>query len=113
VEYQLEEFDKKWVSKYPHVVKNWRINWKELTTYFRYPYEMRKIMYTTNIIESINSVFRRVTDKKRVFPTDEAPIKNLCLAIERLEKKWERSKVKNWSIIYGQLSEIFKERLEV
>jgi len=112
-EYQLEEFEKKWVSKYPHVVKNWRTNWEELTTYFRYPYEMRKIMYTTNIIESINSAFRRVTDKKRVFPSDEALLKNLYLAIERLEKKWERSKVKNWSIIYGQLSEIFKERLEV
>ena len=94
-EYQLEEFEKKWVSKYPHVVKNWRTNWEELTTYFRYPYEMRKIMYTTNIIESINSAFRRVTDKKRVFPSDEALIKNLYLAIERLEKKWERSKIKN------------------
>ena len=94
-EYQLEEFEKKWVSKYPHVVKSWRTNWEELTTYFRYPYEIRKIMYTTNIIESINSAFRRVTDKKRVFPSDEALIKNLYLVIERLEKKWERSKIKN------------------
>ncbi|MEO1922948.1 MAG: transposase [Nautiliaceae bacterium] len=99
--------------KYPHVVRSWRINWEELTTYFKYPYEMRKIMYTTNIIESINRAFRRVTDKKRVFPSDEALIKNLYLAIERLEKKWEKSKIKNWAIIYRQLSEIFKERLEV
>ncbi len=109
----MDEFEQKWGRKYPHVVRSWRNNWDELMTYFRYPFEMRKLMYTTNIIESVNSKFRKTTDGKRVFPSDQALLKNLYLAVMELEKKWSRSAVRDWGIIYGQLSEIFGERLEV
>ena len=74
---------------------------------------MRKLMFTTNIIESVNSKFRKATDGKRVFPSDQALLKSLYLSVRELEKKWSRSAVKDWGIIYGQLPEIFGERLEV
>jgi len=110
---RMDEFEQKWGRKYPHVVRSWRSNWDELMTYFKYPFEMRKLMYTTNIIESVNSKFRKVTDGKRVFPSDQSLLKSLYLAVMDLEKKWSRSAVRDWGIIYGQLSEIFGERLEV
>ena len=65
--FKMEEFKKKWGSKYPPIVNSWRNNWEELMTYFNYPFEMRKLMYTTNIIESVNSRFRKATDGKKVF----------------------------------------------
>ncbi len=111
--HMMDEFEQMWSRKYPHVVRSWRNNWDELMTYFRYPYEMRKLMYTTNIFESVNSKFRKATDGKRVFPGDRALLKSLYLAVMELEKKWSRSAVRDWGIIYGQLSEIFGGRLEV
>ncbi|GAB6076016.1 IS256 family transposase [Desulfurobacterium crinifex] len=111
-ELRMDEFEEKWGNKYPHVIKSWRTNWEELMAYFKYPLELRKLMYTTNIIESINSKFRKVTDGKRVFPSDMSVLKNLYLAALELAKKWNRSVIKDWGIIYGQLSIIFEERLE-
>ena len=111
-ELRMDEFEEKWGNKYPHVIKSWRTNWEELMAYFKYPLELRKLMYTTNIIESVNSKFRKVTDGKRVFPSDMSVLKSLYLATLELEKKWNRSVIKDWGIIYGQLSIIFEERLE-
>ncbi|WP_163329560.1 IS256 family transposase [Desulfurobacterium thermolithotrophum] len=111
-ELRMDEFEEKWGNKYPHVIKSWRTNWEELMAYFKYPLELRKLMYTTNIIESVNSKFRKVTDGKRVFPSDMSVLKNLYLAALELAKKWNRSVIKDWGIIYGQLSVIFEERLE-
>ena len=111
-ELRMDEFEEKWGNKYPHVIKSWRTNWEELMAYFKYPLELRKLMYTTNIIESVNSKFRKVTDGKRVFPSDMSVLKSLYLAALELEKKWSRSIIKDWGIIYGQLSIIFEERLE-
>jgi len=68
-------------------VRSWRNNWEELMTYFKYPFEMRKLMYTTNIIESVNSKFRKVTDGRRVFPNDQSILKSLYLAVVELDKK--------------------------
>jgi len=65
----MDEFEQKWGKKYPHIVRSWRNNWDELMVYFKYPYETRKLMYTTNIIGSVNSKFRKVTDGRRVFLT--------------------------------------------
>jgi len=65
-EKELEEFSAKWGKKYPHVVKSWETNWEALTTFFRYPLEIRRVMYTTNIIESVNSKFKKVTAGKRI-----------------------------------------------
>jgi transposase-like protein len=112
-ELRMEEFEQKWGKKYPHIIRSWGNNWEELMTYFKYPFEMRKLMYTTNIIESVNSKFRKVTDGRRVFPNDQSILKSLYLAVVELDKKWSRSSVRDWGVIYGQLSEIFGERLEV
>jgi putative transposase len=84
---KMDEFEQKWGRKYPHVVRSWRSNLEELMTYFRYPFEMRKLMYTTNIVESVNSKFRKVTDSKRVFPSDQSLLKSLYLVVVDLGKK--------------------------
>lgn len=76
-EAQMNRFEERWLPHYPHVIKSWRTNWDTLTTFYRYPVEIRRVMYTTNIIESVNSKFRKCTDARRVFPTDEAVLKSL------------------------------------
>jgi putative transposase len=106
----MDVFEAKWGKKYPHVIKSWRTNWDDLMTYFRYPLELRKLMYTTNVIESVNSKFRKVTDARRVFPTDEAILKTLFMAALELEKKWTMS-MRDWPIVYGQLVILFEDRL--
>lgn len=107
---QMDRFEEKWLSKYPHVIKSWRTNWNSLTTFFGYPVELRKVMYTTNIIESVNSKFRKVTDARRVFPTDEAVLKSLYMAALELEKKWVNP-IKDWPVIYAQLAILFEGRI--
>ncbi len=77
---QMDRFEQKWQSTYPHVIKSWRTNWDSLTAFFRYPVEIRKIMYTTNVIESVNSKFRKATSARRLFPTDDAILKSLFMA---------------------------------
>ena len=80
-------------------------------SYYRYPYEMRKLIYTTNIIESVNSVLRKVTRGRKVFPSEESLSKSVYLAIRGLEKKWGGRKIKDWGIIYAQLKELYEERI--
>lgn len=79
-------------------------------TYFRYPAEIRKLIYTTNLIESVNSKFRKVTDAKRVFPSDSSVLKSLFMAVRDLERKWTRP-INNWPVIYAQLCIIFENRV--
>jgi putative transposase len=74
--------------------------------------EIRRVMYTTNIIESVNSKFRKVTDARRVFPTDEAVLKSLYMAAVELERKWTKP-IKDWPIIYSQLVILFEDRMSV
>jgi putative transposase len=106
----MEGFEEKWGNKYPHIIKSWRENWESLMTYFRYPVEIRKLVYTTNLIESVNSKFRKVTDAKRVFPSDNSVLKALFMAARDLERKWTRP-VKNWPVIYAQLCILFEDRM--
>jgi transposase-like protein len=106
----MEGFEEKWGDKYPHIIKSWRENWESLMTYFRYPVEIRKLVYTTNLIESVNSKFRKVTDAKRVFPSDNSVLKALFMAARDLERKWTRPIV-NWSVIYAQLCILFEDRM--
>lgn len=108
-ERELEAFSEKWGSKYPHVVKSWQVNWEALTAFFRYPVEIRRVMYTTNIIESVNSKFRKATAGRRVFPTEESLIKCLYMAAMELERKW--AQIKGWPQIYGQIAILFEDRL--
>jgi putative transposase len=106
----MEGFEEKWGNKYPHIIKSWRENWESLMTYFRYPVEIRKLVYTTNLIESVNSKFRKVTDAKRVFPSDNSVLKALFMAARDLERKWTKP-IKNWSVIYAQLCILFEDRM--
>ena len=107
----LDEFEDKWADKYPHIGRSWRANWDELMTYFDYPVEIRKLLYTTNIIESVNSKLRKVTDGKRVFPSDESLLKSLYIVAVELEKKWSKKPITGWGRIYGQLSILFEGRI--
>jgi len=108
---KLEEFEERWTDKYPHIGKSWRANWDELKTYFDYPVEIRKLLYTTNIIESVNSKLRKATDGKRVFPSDESLLKSLYIVAVELEKKWSKKPITGWGRIYGQLSILFEGRI--
>jgi putative transposase len=102
--------EKKWSAKYPHAVKSWQSNWDELSTYFKYPPEIRKIIYTTNSIESYNRQLRKVTKSKSIFPTDDALFKMLYLATMDITKKWT-GRIQNWGLIRSQLNIHFEERI--
>jgi len=99
---RLMEFKEKWDKSYPSAVKSWEDNWDILSTFFGYPVEIRKIIYTTNIIEGLNRQFRKVTKTKSIFPTDDSLLKMLYLASENITKKWTQ-RYKNWDIIINQL----------
>jgi transposase-like protein len=105
----LEEFARKWGSKYAYALKSWRDNWDELTAYFDFPLEIRRIIYTTNAIESLNSTIRKYTKTKTVFPDDQAAIKAVYLAIANIEKKWTYP-VRDWGAIINQLIIKFGDR---
>ena len=105
----LMEVSEKWGEKYPHAVGSWENNWDVLSTFFKYSQEIRKIIYTTNIIESLHRQYRKVTKTKTVFPTNESLEKILYLASKNITKKWNR-RYDNWDIIVNQLSIIYGER---
>ena len=86
---ELEAFASKWGSKYAAIVKLWESNWETLTPFFEYPEEIRKIIYTTNAVESLNSTARRIIKTRGSFPSDEAALKLLYLAIRNLTAKWD------------------------
>ena len=107
----LMELKKKWGKKYPLSFKSWEDNWESLSTYFKYPQEIRTLIYTTNPIESYNRQLRKVTKSKSVFPNDTALLKMLYLATMDVVKKWTMRQ-KNWASILAQLAIYFKERVE-
>ena len=100
---KLLEFKEKWQSIYPSAVKSWEENWDILSTFFAYPVEIRKIIYTTNIIEGLHRQFRKVTKTKSVFPNDDSLRKMLYLASQNITKKWTQ-RYKNWDIVISQLT---------
>lgn len=87
-EQALDDFSKKWSEKYPNIEKSWRRNWDNLITIFDYPFEIRKIFYTTNAIESLNSVIRKAIRNRKIFPTDQSALKVIYLAVNNASKKW-------------------------
>ena len=104
----LIEVKEKWISKFPNAIKSWEDNWDNLSTFFEFSPYIRKIIYTTNVIESLNSQFRKVTKTKLIFPTDESLLKMLYLATERVHAKWTRSYA-NWDLVINELKIIFSD----
>jgi putative transposase len=107
---ELDRFEEVWGSKYPLILRSWRTNWDELATFFKYPPEIRKLIYTTNIIESYHRQLRKVTKGKSIFPTDEALLKMLYLATMDVTRKWT-GRVQNWGQMLLQLSVFFPDRI--
>ena len=108
---ELESFGEKWNGKYPKIYKSWRDRWPTLSTYFKYPDEVRKLIYTTNAIEGFNRQLRKVTKSKTVFPSDDSLLKMLYMATMDITKKWTGRR-RDWSQIRAQLEIYFEERLE-
>lgn len=107
----LDAFEGAWGSKYPLIVSSWRANWPELSTFFKYPPEIRKIIYTTNMIESYHRQLRKVTKGKSIFPNDESLQKMLYLATMDVLRRWT-GRVQNWGQILLQLSVFFPDKVK-
>ena len=108
---ELDSFDEKWSGKYPKIAKSWKDNWANLSTYFKYPEAVRRLIYTTNTIEGFNRQLRKVTKSKTVFPSDDSLLKMLYLAMIDITKKWTGHR-QDWGQIHSQLEIFFEERLE-
>jgi transposase-like protein len=108
----LEDFSKKWDDKYSYAVKSWRDNWEELTVFYEFPLEIRKIIYTTNLIENLNGKIRKYTKNKLSFPTDDAVMKSVYLAVREATKKWSMP-IRNWGIILNQFLTIYEKRVRL
>lgn len=108
----LDDFAIKWKDKYGYAVKSWRDNWEELTVFFDFPVEIRRIIYTTNLIENLNGKIRKYTRNKLSFPTDEAVMKSVYLAVREVTKKWTMP-VRSWGLILNQFLIIFADRIKL
>ena len=109
-EFKLDELEEKWGKKYMAVINSWRSNWNELTTYFKYDTKIRKLIYTTNPIESLNRQLRKYTKTKSLYPTDEALMKSVYLSLKEATRKWT-GRIPGWGEIYSQLSIYFEGRI--
>ena len=107
---ELEEVKEKWGKKYPYAISNWESNWDVISPFFQFSDDIRRIMYTTNIIEGVNRQFRKVTKTKSVFPNDTALEKMLYLASVNVMKKW-KMRYRNWDLVLSQLSLLYDDRL--
>jgi putative transposase len=108
--YALEEFHEKWSGKYPQIYKSWEGNWGDLSGFFKYPSELRRLIYTTNAVEGFHRMLRKFTKTKTNFPTDDALKKSIYLSVREISKKWNQP-VRNWGIIIGQFMIFYEERL--
>ena len=105
-----DDFAAVWDKKYPKISKSWRENWANLSTYFKFPEELRRLIYTTNAIEGFNRQLRKVTKSKSVFPTDDSLFKMLYLAMLDITKKWTGRR-QDWGQIYPQLALYYGDRI--
>lgn len=109
---ELDRFETSWGSKYPYAIRSWRANWEELTHFLDFPVEIRKIIYTTNIIENLNAKIRKYTRNKMSFPDDNALKKSVYLALGEITKKWTLP-IRNWGLILNQFIAIFEDRCRI
>ncbi|GAL15871.1 mobile element protein [Vibrio astriarenae] len=108
---ELERFSEVWDNQYPQISKSWRNHWQNLNTLFNYPEDIRRVIYTTNAIESLNSVIRKALKKRKIFPNDQAATKMVYLAIKDASKKWTMP-IQNWRQAMSRFIIEFEERLE-
>ena len=106
----LEKVTEKWEHLYPNTMKRWKENWDSISPIFKFSMEVRKVIYTTNTIESLNSTYRKLNRQRSVFPSDKALLKALYLATFEATKKWT-STIRNWGQVYGELSIMYAGRL--
>ena len=106
----LERTSEKWNEKYPNSMKSWFSNWDSIIPIFKFSLETRKVIYTTNAIESVNSQLRKINKKRTVFPNKISLEKSLYLSVEKISKKWSMP-IRNWGYIYGELSIMYEDRL--
>lgn len=106
----LDQFAEKWDEKYPQISRTWQAHWQNLNRLFSYPPDIRKAIYTTNAIESLNSVIRKATRKRKLFPTDDSANKVIYLAIKAASKKWTMP-IRNWKPALDRFMIMFEDRL--
>lgn len=107
---ELEGLKETWGKKYPYAIRNWEVNWEDLNAFFQFPYDVRRIMYTTNLIESLNRQYRKATKTKSVFPSDSSLEKMLYLVSGNVAKKWTQ-RYRNWDQVIKQLLVIYEDRI--
>lgn len=108
---ELEQFADRWDVKYPKISCSWRSNWEKLNTLFNYPEGIRRAIYTTNAIESLNSVIRKTIKKRKLFPTDASAKKVIYLVIMDASKKWTMP-IRNWKSALNRFMVDFEDRLK-
>ena len=108
-EQALLRFEEKWGARYPASVDSWKRNWERLTTFFKYPVECRKIIYTTNAIGSLNAQLRKNTSNRKVFPTENSVLTLLYLNVKNFTRRW--TKRLGWNIVMNQFSLMFADRI--
>lgn len=109
-EQELAAFAEQWDNKYPTISASWRRHWPNLIAFFAFPDEIRKVLYTTNAIESLNSVIRKAIERRKLFPTDESAIKVIYLAIHQAAKKWTMP-IRDWKSALNQFMILYPERM--
>ena len=107
---RMQEITQKWNKKYPNSMKSWEVNWDSIAVMFKFSKEVRKVLYTTNAIESLNSTYRRLNSQRSVFPNDTALLKALYLSTFQATKKWSLP-IRKWGTIYGELCIMYEGRL--
>ncbi|WP_317191663.1 transposase [Fulvivirga sediminis] len=111
-EMALQELAQKWQYKYGYAIKGWTNNWDNLTHFFDFPLEIRKVIYTTNVIESFNSTLRKYTRNRLVFPNDESVYKALYMAIDKITRKWTHT-LRSWGLTLNQFINLYANRCRI
>jgi len=109
-EQALERFSERWDDKYPAITPSWRADWQRLTVFFDYPREIRKIVYTTNAIESLNYSMRKVLKNRGAFPNDESIMKLMFMGLKNVAKKWTRP-IRDWKAALNQFVILYGDRV--
>jgi putative transposase len=111
-EMKLSEFAEKWDTQFPTISKSWRNNWERITPFFAYPADIRKVIYTTNAIESVNMSLRKIIKNRGSFPTDDSALKLLYLALQNISRKWTMP-IKEWKAALNRFAILFEDRMPV